>query len=661
VRIRTKFLALVLLVAGGFLLVTILSIRTYQQIASMRGAIDGGVRLIAQARRAHGLMTDLVFDLFSPRLYSSLQGIILAPTSISTQKEWNQAVEEFRGAYFLFMGDPVLRGLLADEELRSAYEVADTMSDRAFKELAGLEADFTLLRDKYMGTEELYSRLQLSKDESLYAVFDHVRAASFYLGNIFESYLDRFVGVLEQSAVMAERRALVAYGIVSAFVTAFAVAGVLTTTRSILANIGLVDSAVERMSEGDFSSRVAPFGHDELGLLAERVNLFAARLKANVDSLSSILGDVNAAVPEAPDLDRILAIVVDALLRDGGAECAAVCLLKGGSVSRHAWSGFSPVAQWGLLVRACLVEGHDGSPESALLLRPLVIRDASTARGLASFGLDPSLKSVLALPLSASRRLEGICVFGRRSRVFTDLELAQLESFSDYASQVIENAIANASLRARDDAEYRALQAQIQPHFLYNLLNGLVALNRMGERSALESSLHALKDMLRYTIEHGQRATVEEEFAFLELYCRLQKLRFEERFSYEFALEADAAPLPIPKLLVQPLLENAVIHGIEPGIGPGRARVSARIVEGRLLLTVEDDGVGCEIASINEHRRIGIGNVRERLALLYSSASLELEGSPGGGFRARISIPLAELENAKNVHESSNAHDGIVL
>ena len=426
-RIRTKFLVLVLLISSGFLLDTAISIRTYQRIASMRGAIDGGVRLIAQARRAHGLMTDLVFDLFGPRLYSSLQGIILAPTSISTQKEWTQAVAEFRTDYDRFIGDPILRGLRNDEELRSAYEVAGTMSARAFKELDGLEGDFAFLREKYQGTEELYSRLQLSKDESLYAVFDHVRSASFYLGNIFESYLDRFVGVLERSAGQAERRALLVYGILSAAITAAAAAGVLTTTRSILANIGLVDRAVERISEGDFSSRVAPSGHDELGALAERVNLFAARLKSNVDSLTAILGDVNAAVPEAPDLDRILAIVVDALLRDEGAECAAVCLFKGGSPDRQAWSGFPPVGDWNLLDAAL------GVGEARQGRRPFVIRDSCVPPGLtpidlASLGLDASLKSVLAVPISASRRVEGLCVFGRRQRAFTDLELAQLES-----------------------------------------------------------------------------------------------------------------------------------------------------------------------------------------------------------------------------------------
>jgi LytS/YehU family sensor histidine kinase len=205
--------------------------------------------------------------------------------------------------------------------------------------------------------------------------------------------------------------------------------------------------------------------------------------------------------------------------------------------------------------------------ERAAAPRSLVLLDASAGGG-SPMGFDPGLRSALAVPLVARRRLEGLCVFGRRSRPFTDLELTQLESFADYVAQVIDNAIVNAALRARSDAEYRALQSQIQPHFMYNVLNGFVALNRSGDRGALESSLHALKDMLRYTIEHGQRATVSEEFAFLELYCRLQKLRFEERFSYGFELGEGAAPLPIPKLLVQPLLENAVIHGIEPSTRP---------------------------------------------------------------------------------------------
>jgi sensor histidine kinase YesM len=637
VRIRTKLLALVLFIAGGFVLTTMLSIRTYQGIISKRNAIDGGVRLIAQSRKAHGYMTDLVFDLFGPRLYSSLQGIILAPNSIYTQRQWARTVAEFRLSYDAFMADPALKDLLADEELKTAYEVTGTLSARAFSELKGLEEDFTRLRERFKGGEGLYGRLLLSKDESLYAVFDHVRSASYYLGNIFESYLNRFVGVLEQSAEAAERRALVLYGILSALVTALAVAGVLAVSRSLLANVGRVDLALERISEGDFSSRVAPSGHDEMGLLADRVNLFASRLKDNVDSLTALLGDVNSAIPEAGEIDRILAIVTDALLRGGEAEGAAICLLEGGSLSRSAWSGFLPFAEagsWEALADACLP-----------LRNAFLVRDAALSPGLlAEKGLDAELRSVLALPLVARDRVEGLCVFGRKSRPFTDLELTQLESFADYAAQVIDNALVNASLRARSDAEYRALQSQIQPHFLYNVLNGFVALNRMGERAALEASLHALKDMLRYTIEHGQRASVREEFSFLEQYCRLQKLRFEERLGYEFELGEGVADLPIPKLLVQPLLENAMIHGIEPSPSPCVVTVSARIVEERLVLEVEDDGAGCDPSAVAERERIGIGNVRERLALLYPRASLTLSGALGSGFKARIDIPLAELD-----------------
>jgi sensor histidine kinase YesM len=658
VRIRTKLFVLALIIAGGFIAETGLSIYTYREIVSIRGAIDRGVRLIAQARKTHGLMTDMVFDLFSPRLYSSLQGVILAPGGLTAQRQWVKAVDEFREAYTAFIDDPVLRSLAADEEVRYSFKIADTLSDRADQEFERLEADFSLIREEYKGSEELYSWLQLSKKESLIAVFDHMRAASNYLGSIFESYLERFVGILEQSAVESQRRALFLYVALSALLITVAVAFSLLVTRSILANVSLVDGAVERMAEGDFSSRVAPSGHDELGRLAERINLFSARLKSNVDSLSSLLGTINSAIPEDPDLDRILQIVTEALLQYEGVESSAICLIEDGRVARSAWAGFSPVVSWEILADRCGIVGQgadrcgtvgQGADRCGIVgqgAATFVVRDAALeAERAASGGLDPTLRSALAVPLVARHRVEGLCVFGRRGVAFNDLELTQFESFADYAAQVVDNAIANAALRARSDAEYRALQAQIQPHFMYNVLNGFVALNRMGDRGVLESSLHALRDMMRYTLEHAQRAAVREEFAFLEQYCRLQKLRFEDRFSFAFDLEDEAADLPIPKLLIQPFLENAFIHGIEPSTRPCTVWVSARVLEGELVITVEDDGVGCEPATIRERERIGIGNARERLSLLYSSATLRLDGGAGLGFSAKMAIPLAELED----------------
>jgi HAMP domain-containing protein len=637
VRIRTKFLALILIVAGVFLGLSFLSVRIYQRIGAMRGATDRGVRLIAQSIRAHGLMKDVVFDIFSPRLYSSLQGIVMSARGMATQRDWLAAVDGFRSSYDEFMADPEVRLLARGEELREAYALAGRMSQRAFKAMDELRSDFDRIGSLYPDEEELYARLLQSKDESLYDVFDKVRSASFYLGNIFESYLSRFVSGLELQAQATERRMLVAYASASIVLAALAAAAVLVMTRSILANIKLVDRAMERISEGDFSSRVSPQGHDELGLLASRVNLFAERLKGNVDSLVGLLGELNLAVPEEPDPARILSMITDAALRDGGAECAAIYVVVGG-MKASSLSGPSPFAEGveegGRLVAECVESG-----------RPVIARDSLDGGGAsAEYGLDPGLRSVVAAPLVAgSRRPVGACVFGMRTRPFTDLELSRLLSFADYAAQLMENMAANAALRARSDAEYRALQSQIQPHFMYNVLNGLVALNRKGEREGLERSIHALRDMLRYTVGRGTGATVADEFAFLERYCRLQKLRFEERLSYSFDLDPEAASLPLPKLLVQPLLENAVLHGVEPSPAPASVSVRARVEAGRLSIEVADDGVGCDASAIREREGIGIGNVRERLSLLYPGASLDLESAPGAGFRARIGIPLAEL------------------
>lgn len=660
-RIRKKFLLLVLLLSASFVAIFGLSLRTYRTLSDMKGAIDSGVRLIAQSRRAYGLMKDVVFDLFSPRVYSSLQGIVLAPRSFATQSEWKAAADEFKVSYTAFMAEPGLRSLLADEELREAYTVAGPMSERAFSEVESLAALFDRIRERYPEEQELYARIQSSKDESAFALFDRVRSASFYLSNIFESYLNRFVSGLERQALAMERRVVVSYALAAMLVISLAAIGVVGMTRSLLSNLRLVDQAIERLASGDFSSRVYPEGHDEIGLLAERVNLFAALLKGNVDSLAALLADVNLAVLDAPDLDRIIAIVTDSLLRDGTAECAAVFLAEGGG--RTAWSGFPPFpapppttpeqaaaapdpagdrgAAWsfggaagdGRLVARCAAADE-----------PVIVRDAAEeAFPLSGHGLDPSLRSIILMPLNVRRRVSGVCVFGRRDRPFTDLEISQLTSFADYAALVVENAVANAALAARRDAEFMALQSQIQPHFFYNILNGFVALNRMGERKRLEISLHALKDMLRYTIEHERWATVAEEFAFVERYSALQKLRFEERLDVSIDLPPAVAGVRVPKLILQPLVENAVIHGLEPVARPVRVGVSAREDGADIVLRVEDDGAGCEPYAPGTREGVGIGNVRERLALLFREAGLSLSGAPGEGFAAEIRLRLAEL------------------
>ena len=634
-RIRSKLLSLVLVVAGGFALLTALSIQTYLRLSAMRGAIDDGARLVSKAQRAQGLMKDLVFDLFGPRLYSSLQGAMLSQGRIATEKAWIESVADFRGSYESFMADPELRKLLADEELREAYAVAGPMSERAFAEIESLRSTIERIRRVYPDDDNLYSRIQQSKDESLYVVFGSLRSASFYLGNIFESYLSRFVSGLERQSLEIEGRILLAYGASSLLIIGLAVAAALLMARSIAANLGRVEGALESLAGGDFSQRIAPLGSDEIGVIAGRVDAMAERLGRSVGSLAALLADVNRAVPEAPDLDRIVAIVTDALLRDEQAECAALYLLEGVGM-RSAWSGFDPFAGRRGADRA-FVE------ERARAGEPLVLRDLGAGSAAAAgSGLDPALRSLVAAPLAVRDRVSGLCLFGRKSRPFSDLEVSQLLSFADYAAQVVDNAVAHAALLARRDAELEALQSQVQPHFLYNVLNGLVALNRMGERGGLESSLLALKDMLRYSIGGSRWSTVAEEAAFIESYCSLQKLRFEERLSYVIEVEPAAASLAVPRLVAQPLVENAVIHGAEPSAKPTTILFRAALLEGCLVLSVSDDGAGCDPAAIREKERVGLGNLRERLGLLYPGASLKLEGKAGEGFRAELRIPVGE-------------------
>jgi HAMP domain-containing protein len=413
VRIRGKLLVLVLLVAGAFTLMSALSIQTYLRLSSMRDVIDEGYRLVSKAQRAQGFMKDLAVDLFGPRVYSSIQNVILAPGSRSTERGWNDAVADFRNSYEAFMANPAVLKLLGDEELREAYTVAKPMSERAFREMEALRLTIEKIRKAYPDSEDLYARVQQSKDESLYAVFGSLRSASFYLGNIFESYLNRFVSRIEAQSREIEGRILVAYALASVLIIALAVLGALFMTRSIAGNLGLVEGALERLAEGDFSSRIAPVGSDEIGFIADSVNRMSERLKRNVDSLSALLADVNLAVPEAPDLDRILAIVTDALLRDGQAECAAIYLLEG-ELLRGSWSGFDPFAGGGGPERSLVAE-------RAARGEPFVVRDARDGSvDLASLGLglDPELRSLVAAPLAVRGRVSGMCVFGRKSRPF---------------------------------------------------------------------------------------------------------------------------------------------------------------------------------------------------------------------------------------------------
>jgi two-component system sensor histidine kinase YesM len=197
------------------------------------------------------------------------------------------------------------------------------------------------------------------------------------------------------------------------------------------------------------------------------------------------------------------------------------------------------------------------------------------------------------------------------------------------------------------NAEYFALQSQIQPHFLYNTLNGFIGLNRIGDRDTLEKAILSLTSMLRYIIEHESMASISEEFLFIQRYCELQQLRFDERILVDIKYMPDTSEYKIPKLILQPIVENAIIHGAEPLDRQCKISVSAQFIQEDgityLQLLVKDDGAGFKIDDCDDPKCLGNRNVIERLKIAYKSAVFNISSQPGSGTEVNIKIPKGEL------------------
>lgn len=196
--------------------------------------------------------------------------------------------------------------------------------------------------------------------------------------------------------------------------------------------------------------------------------------------------------------------------------------------------------------------------------------------------------------------------------------------------------------RQAAEAQLTLLQSQLEPHMLFNTLAHLRVLIKLHPDEA-QRMLDRLIDYLRSTLQ-ASRATehpLAAEFDRLADYLSLMSLRMGERLRVHLSLPEDLARLTIPPLLLQPLVENAIKHGLEPHVDGGELRVSARRQGHCLLLEVADSGVGLPQATALPGTGFGLAQVRERLAQRYGSAGrVELLPQAGGGSMARIEIPV---------------------
>lgn len=190
-------------------------------------------------------------------------------------------------------------------------------------------------------------------------------------------------------------------------------------------------------------------------------------------------------------------------------------------------------------------------------------------------------------------------------------------------------------------AQMRALQAQINPHFLFNTLNVLANLIHTNTAKA-EHVTEELAEIFRYALESTRVEWVrlEDELRFLESYLEIEKARFEERLAYSFEVDENLRSLRIPPMILQPLVENAIKHGISPKVEGGEVRITGQLESDRLQLIVEDTGAGHLNRSRQRGSGIGLTNVRERLQHVYGDAgSLKLEELSPAGTRAVLVLP----------------------
>src|SRR5579863_6055730 len=191
-------------------------------------------------------------------------------------------------------------------------------------------------------------------------------------------------------------------------------------------------------------------------------------------------------------------------------------------------------------------------------------------------------------------------------------------------------------------ARLRALQSQLEPHFLFNTLNGISSLVAGRQNEAAATMIARLSDFLRLTLKAGgtPEITVQDEIGFVNHYLDIQKLRFGSRLSFDVQVVPEALAAMVPTLLLQPLVENALKHGILPRAAGGRVLVQVRVDSDKLLLRVEDDGPGLA-SSPSASTGVGLSNTASRLHELYGpEATVYVGRGQLGGVAVDIRVPL---------------------
>jgi two-component system, LytTR family, sensor kinase len=223
--------------------------------------------------------------------------------------------------------------------------------------------------------------------------------------------------------------------------------------------------------------------------------------------------------------------------------------------------------------------------------------------------------------------------------------VAAAHGFAYYRSSK-ERELRASQLEARlAEARLQVLRMQLHPHFLFNTLHTISELVHEDPETA-DRMITGLSDLLREVLEAGQHEAVQEvplrrELDILDRYIEIQQARFGDRLRLEITVEPGLHRALVPHLLLQPLVENAIRHGLSTRADAGRIRIGVRGEAGTLALRIQDDGGGLDGIDSHHQERVGLGNTRARLSALYGDAHrVDIQNASGGGVIVTVIMPL---------------------
>jgi two-component system LytT family sensor kinase len=271
--------------------------------------------------------------------------------------------------------------------------------------------------------------------------------------------------------------------------------------------------------------------------------------------------------------------------------------------------------------------------------RPIVLR----YQELTCPDPDCPVRGAVVAPIGVEDRIVGTVAALTPGEPSAGLVRATLET-ARWVSTQLELAELDQSRARLARAEVRALRAQISPHFIYNALTAIASFVRTDPSRARELLL-AFAEFTRYSFRsHGDFTTLAEELRSIDRYLMLERARFGDRLEVRLQVAPEVLPVAVPFLCLQPLVENAVRHGLADKVGVGTICIAAEDAGAECLIAIEDDGVGMDPVTVarrsDDGSHVGLGNINDRLRSVFGDEfGLVVETAPGAGTKVTMRIP----------------------